>query len=61
MRHLKVVLALILGLADCLPAQTGLTSLRGTVTDPTGAVMPQFCRMPRTHGRQGGPAGAKRR
>src|SRR6266480_1551261 len=42
MRDLKVlvVLALILGLADCLPAQTELTSLRGTVSDPAGAVVP---------------------
>jgi len=42
MRHLKLFLvaALILGLADCLPAQTGLTSLRGTVSDPAGAIVP---------------------
>ena len=43
MRHLKVlvVLVLILGFAYCLPAQTGLTSLRGTVTDPAGPSCPQ--------------------
>src|SRR5436853_1700287 len=42
MRHWKVFLAsaLILGFADCVPAQTGLTSLRGTVTDPAGALVP---------------------
>ena len=42
MRHWKVFLALtlILGFADCVPAQTGLTSLRGTVTDPSSAVAP---------------------
>ncbi|PYU65331.1 MAG: hypothetical protein DMG49_24530, partial [Acidobacteria bacterium] len=42
MRHWKALWAvtLILGFADCVPAQTGLTSLRGTVTDPAGAVVP---------------------
>ncbi|HYT18910.1 MAG TPA: carboxypeptidase-like regulatory domain-containing protein, partial [Candidatus Polarisedimenticolia bacterium] len=42
MRHWKVFLGLtlILAFADYVPAQTGLTSLRGTVTDPAGAVVP---------------------
>ena len=42
MRHLKLGLSLgfILGVATSLAGQTALTSLRGTVIDPAGAVVP---------------------
>lgn len=39
-KHLLHLLASLIACAICLQAQTALTSLRGTITDPSGAAVP---------------------